>query len=163
MWFLPFQESFMLPLFRAYSQGTKLWKACEAALSDVWREFLWLWRGFYFPESSVDGKESACNVGDLGLIPGLGRSSGERNGCSLQYSCLENPIDRRAWRATVQEITKSWTQLRTNTFTSFLILQNSAPLHPKFFSLAPRNSTTDPVMGHFGDFHGMPRLWMTLE
>ena len=44
-----------------------------------------------------DGKVSAYNVGDLGLIPGLGRSSGEGNGNPLQYSCLGNPMDRGAW------------------------------------------------------------------
>ena len=44
-----------------------------------------------------DGKESACNVGDLGSIPTLGRSSGEGNGNPLQYSCLENSMDRGAW------------------------------------------------------------------
>ena len=44
-----------------------------------------------------DGKASACNAGDLGAIPGLGRSPGEGNGNPLQYSCLENPIDGRAW------------------------------------------------------------------
>ena len=49
-----------------------------------------------FPGGS-DGKESACNVGDLGLIPGSGRSPGEGNGHPLQYSCLENPMDREAW------------------------------------------------------------------
>ena len=43
-----------------------------------------------------DGKKSSCNVGDPGLIPGLGRSPGEGNGYSLQYSCLENPMDREA-------------------------------------------------------------------
>ena len=48
-----------------------------------------------------DGKESACNVGDLGWIPGSGRSPGEGNGCSLQYSCLENFMDRRDWWAIV--------------------------------------------------------------
>ena len=48
-----------------------------------------------FPHSSV-GKESACNAGDLGSIPGLRRSSGEGNGNPLQYSCLENPMDRGA-------------------------------------------------------------------
>ena len=53
-----------------------------------------------FPHSSV-GKESGCNAGDLGLIPGLGRYPGERNGNPLQDSCLENPLDRGAWRATV--------------------------------------------------------------
>ena len=48
-----------------------------------------------FP-GSLDGKESACNAGDLGLIPGLGRSPGEGNGNPFQYSCLENPMDRGA-------------------------------------------------------------------
>ena len=58
-----------------------------------------------------DGKESACNAGDLGWIPGLGRSPGEGNGNPLQYSCPENPMDRRACRATVHGIAKSWTRL----------------------------------------------------
>ena len=49
-----------------------------------------------FPGGS-DGKASAYNVGDLGLIPGSGRSSGEGNGNPLQYSCLENPMGRGAW------------------------------------------------------------------
>ena len=49
-----------------------------------------------------NGKESACNSGDLRLIPGLGRSSGEGNGNPLQYSCLENPMDGVAWQATVR-------------------------------------------------------------
>ena len=53
-----------------------------------------------FPDSSV-GKASACNAGDLGSIPVLGRSPGEGNGNPLQYSCLENPMDRRAWEAIV--------------------------------------------------------------
>ena len=51
------------------------------------------------PHSSV-GKESACNAGDLGSIPGSGRSPGEGNGNALQYSSLENPMDRGAWQAT---------------------------------------------------------------
>ena len=49
-----------------------------------------------FPHSSVS-KESACNTGTLGLIPGSGRFPGEENGNPLQCSCLENPMDRRAW------------------------------------------------------------------
>ena len=53
-----------------------------------------------FPGGS-DGKESTCNAGDLGLIPGLGRSPGGGNGNALQYSCLENPMDRGAWRGIV--------------------------------------------------------------
>ena len=55
---------------------------------------------------SSNGKESACNVGDQGSIPGSGRSSGEWNGNPLQYSCLKNSIDREAWRATVRGVTK---------------------------------------------------------
>ena len=49
-----------------------------------------------FPGNSVS-KESACRAGDLGSIPGSGRSPGEGNGNPLQYSCLENPVDREAW------------------------------------------------------------------
>ena len=51
---------------------------------------------FDFPGGS-DGKASAYNAGDLGLIPGIGRSPGEGNGNPLQYSCLENPMDRGTW------------------------------------------------------------------
>ena len=64
-----------------------------------------------FPGGS-DGEEPACNAGDTGLIPGWGRSPGGRHGNPLQYSCLENPIDRGAWRATVHGVTKSQTQLK---------------------------------------------------
>ena len=53
-----------------------------------------------------DGKASACNAGDPGLIPGLGRSPGEGNGNPLQYSCLANPTDRGAWWVTVHGVTK---------------------------------------------------------
>ena len=62
-----------------------------------------------FPGGSV-GKESACNMGDLGLIPGSGRSLGGGHGDQLQYSCLKNPMDR-GW-ATVHEATKSRTRLK---------------------------------------------------
>ena len=65
---------------------------------------------FCFPHG-LDGKESAHNAGDLGLIPGLGRSPGEEKRYPLQYSCLENSMDRGTWRATVHGVTKSWTQL----------------------------------------------------
>ena len=63
-----------------------------------------------FPGGS-DGKESACNVGNLGSILGLGRSPGGRHGNPLQYSCLENPMDRGAWWATVHGVTNSQTRL----------------------------------------------------
>ena len=57
------------------------------------------------------GKESACDAGDQGSIPGLGSSSGDRNGNPLRYSCLENSMDREAWRATVHGVAKSRTRL----------------------------------------------------
>ena len=58
-----------------------------------------------------DSKESSCDVGDLGLISGSGRSPGEGNGDPLQDSCLENSMDRGAWWATVHEVSKSQTRL----------------------------------------------------
>ena len=70
----------------------------------------------YFPGGS-DGKASAYNAGDPGLIPGLGRSPGEGTGTPLQYSCLGNPRDEGAWQATVYGIPKSRTRLSNFTFT----------------------------------------------
>ena len=58
-----------------------------------------------FPHSSV-GKESACNAGDPGSIPGLGRCPGKGNGNPLQYSCLKNPMDRGAWQAIVHGVAR---------------------------------------------------------
>ena len=58
-----------------------------------------------------DTKESACNMGDPGSIPGWGRFPGGGHGNPLQYSCLENPMDREAWWATVHAVGKRWTQL----------------------------------------------------
>ena len=61
-----------------------------------------------FPGGSVV-KNLPAHAGDMGLIPGLGRSPGEGNGNPLHYSCLENSMDRVAWKATVHEVTKSQT------------------------------------------------------
>ena len=69
-----------------------------------------------FPGGS-DGKESACNLRDLGSIPQLGRSPGEGNGSRLQYSCLENSMDRGAWCAAAHGVAKSQTRLRDWTAT----------------------------------------------
>ena len=105
---------------------------CSIILNTCWYVFLktncfyvmqnmafWLF-GFLatrgFPGGSED-KASACNAGDRGSIPGLGRSPGEGNGNPLQYSCLENPIDRGAWRATVHWVAESRTRLSDFTFT----------------------------------------------
>ena len=66
-----------------------------------------------FPGGS-DSKASAYNVGGPGSIPGPGRSPGEGNGHPLQYSCLENPMTKRNWQATVHGVSKSWTQLNNS-------------------------------------------------
>ena len=68
-----------------------------------------------FPGDS-DGKTSACSPGDQSSIPGLGRSPGEGNGNPLQYSCLENSMDRGAWQATFHGVASSWTRLSDFTF-----------------------------------------------
>ena len=70
----------------------------------------------------ADSKESACNVGDLGSVPGLGRSLGEGNGTPLQYSCLENPVDGGAWWAIVHGVSRS--QIRLSDFTLMNQQQN---------------------------------------
>ena len=75
------------------------------------------WLKPVFPGGS-EVKVSACNAGDLGSIPGSGRSPGEGNGNPLQYSCLENPMDRGAWWAIVHGVAKSWTRL--SNFTHWL-------------------------------------------
>ena len=68
-----------------------------------------------------DGEASAYNAGDLGSVPGLGRSPGEGHDNPLQYSCLKNPRDRGAWWATVHGVAKSQTRLSDFTFTFTLI------------------------------------------
>ena len=57
--------------------------------------------------ASLVAQESTCNLGDMDMIPGLGRSPEEENGNPLQYSCLRNPIDRGAWQTTVHGLVKS--------------------------------------------------------
>ena len=88
------------PMYLTWSRFNK------PELEKVWpREWP---RGF---SGGSDGKESACNAGDPGLIPGLGRSPGEGNGNPLQYSCQENPMERGAWQAIVHGLAKSQTRL----------------------------------------------------
>ena len=76
-------------------------------------------------------KEFACNAGDSGSIPGLGRSHGEGNGNPLQYSCLGNPMDREAWHAIVHGVAKSQTPLSNWTHNgkrwTYLLPSNSIP------------------------------------
>ena len=91
------------------------------------------WVGF---PSSTSGKESVCNAGDTRdkhLITGIGRSPAEGNGNPLQYSCLENSMDRGVWQATVKGVTKSRTQLSTHTCTMvrWNILLSPGKRHPE--------------------------------
>ena len=82
-----------------------------------------------FPGGS-DDKESACNMGDLGSVPGLGRSPGGGHGNPIQYSCLENPKDRRAWPAIVHGVTESQTRLKRLSSSSWVTcLPWTPPLH----------------------------------
>ena len=83
---------------------------------DTFRKFLiLLFRGFPGGAAVKNLLASARDAGGLGLIPGWGSSPGEGNGNKLQYSCLENPMDRGAWWATVRGVTKSRTRLNTHT------------------------------------------------
>ena len=81
-----------------------------------------------------DGKVSAYNAGDPGLIPGSGRYPGDGNGSPLQYSCLENPMDEGAWRATVSGVARSRTRLSNFTFFCFLYgLKNKSYIQMHFY------------------------------
>ena len=107
----------------------QMYRACQgganSSISCIYVSFLVIQRGF-FPGGS-DGKESACNAGDLCSKPGSGRSPGEGNGYPLQYSCLENSMDRGAWWAMgSQRVRHDWV---TNTFTFFY--------HSKIFHFLP--------------------------
>ena len=68
----------------------------------------------------LTGKESTCNAGDVGSIPGLGKVPGGGNANQLQYSCLESPVDNGAWWATVHGVSKSWTWLTEPAHASLL-------------------------------------------
>ena len=89
--------------------GKKYYYVQSAVQIKVSRILSMPYRSSSFPGSS-DGKESACNEGDPGSIPGSGRSPGEGNGNPLQHSFLENPTDRRAWQAAAHGVAKSQTR-----------------------------------------------------
>ena len=84
--------------------------------SQFCKDLVYIYKPHGFPGAS-DAKESTCNVGDqgsmvqMGSIPGSGKSPGEGNGNPLQYSCLEDPMDRGAWQAAIHGVSKSQTRL----------------------------------------------------
>ena len=79
-------------------QAYRRWQLLQCHCSLTHESFCFMSLCFYNKSPQTSGfKESTCNAGDLGSIPGLGRSPGERNGYPLQYSCLENPMDGGAW------------------------------------------------------------------
>ena len=88
----------------SYSLKNSNWQA-HLGIGQKHHNMLEFPKGRGFPHSSVS-KESACNEGDLSLIPGSGGSSGEGNGNPLQYSCLENPMARGAWQAIVHGVAR---------------------------------------------------------
>ena len=88
----------------------KNWRSESRCRCGIWDNLGCSSKARGFPGGSA-GKESACNAGDLGSIPGLGRSAGEGHGNPLQYCCLENLMERRPWWATAHGVTKSWTWL----------------------------------------------------
>ena len=107
-------------LFRLFSHSSiiEYWKEFPVLYSRSLLIIYFIYGTVYtlgFPSGS-DGRESACNVGDPGLIPGLGRSLGEGKGYPLQYSCLENSMDRRAWWATVHVVAKSYLNTKLLTY-----------------------------------------------
>ena len=120
---------------------------CKLKSSPPVAEWLRLW-GFCVGSA---GKESTCNAGDLGSIPGLERSPGERHGSPLQNSCLENPMDRGAWWVTVHGVAKSQTRLNQlsthvvlnflSSFYFFLLLCFSFFIHSWFLTRLHETST----------------------
>ena len=91
-------------------------------------------------------KESACYVGDLGSIPGLGRSPGGAHGNQLQYSCLENLTDRGAWWAAVHGVAKSRTRLSDLAYMQLSSVLCSLIFCPLDLSVAERRVLTSPAM-----------------
>ena len=123
--------------FIRHLQNQRLFSPC--IVTSVIRVYLWniiylLYDTIYdFPGGS-DGKVSAYNGGDPGLIPGLGRSSGEGNGNSVQYSCLENPTDGVAWWSTVHGVAKGWARLSDFTFFTSEFICEASYIYSGYFS-----------------------------
>ena len=102
--------------------------------------------GLGFPGGSAvkSRPASAGDIGDVDLIPGLGRFPGEGNGNTLQNSCLGNPMDREAWRAIVHGVVKSWTQLSDETTKSIALAKNFIQIFPWDIMEKPKWSFGQP-------------------
>ena len=98
-----------------------------------------------FPGGS-DGKASSCNGGDLDSIPGWGRSPGEGNGNLLQYSCLENPVDREVWQATVHGVTRIRHDLATKPLCLYFDWKNISVFVYSFFSMIYSNYLLQSIL-----------------
>ena len=98
----------------------------------------------------LSGKESACNAGDLGSVPGLGRSPGGGHGNPLQYSCLENSMDRGAWWATVHGVAKSRTWLKWLSRSSSVFMQRILSIneHTQFQFQFSHSVVSDSLQPH---------------
>ena len=103
-----------------------------------------------FPCSSV-GKESACNAGDLHSIPGSGRSPGEGNGNPLEYSCLENPVNRGAWQVTVHRVARVGHNLALSFFLFFFQIKknNNNNQKTKYVMFGIVHGVNTPTMSDF--------------
>ena len=113
----------MISLFILFKVATLMWLLCSFHMlneqSNVW-EISKIYNRLSGLPQWLSGKEPTCNAGDVGLIPRSGKSPGEGNGNPLQYSCLENPLDRGAWQATVHGVAKESNMtklLNNNNFT----------------------------------------------
>ena len=99
-----------LPSMGSHRVGNDWSDLAAAAAAAAARGRGYMYTYSWFP-GGLDGKESVCNAGNPGLIPGSGRPVGEGNGNPLQYYCLEKSMDRAAWWAAVRRVSKSWTWL----------------------------------------------------
>ena len=111
-----YSKNFLLYLLRDLYRAILEFAKCNSVHKTEWLGICYL-DLVGFPGDPA-GKESACHAGEAGLIPGSGRSPGEGNGNPLQYSCLENSMDRGAWQATVHGITmrQDWTSKNIHTY-----------------------------------------------
>ena len=130
---MKFNLSIFLVIFLSYLRNCCLNQGRDDLFLHFLLRVLWfqhLYLGLLgFPGGSAH-RESACSVGDLGSVTGLGRSPGEENDYPLQYSCLENPKDKGAWRATIHGVTKSGTRQSNQHF--HFSLQISHPFRVHF-------------------------------